>query len=153
MVNADPRFLWPYPSFLLTTNRFDSIFADVLGAPQTLTPLARDVFLGLRTRKSQHSSSALRSPVSLGVLTDARHCHAFPSRTAWFKQIRGTRGAPKCRLRSYHPRYCDDMTGSIRDDLHRLSGTLTFLLFLIPAPTGVFHFRTVGLRLHSVGDR
>jgi hypothetical protein len=57
-------------SFLLTTDLFDSIFADVLGAPQTLTPLARDAFLGThsRTHESQHSSSALpplRSPVSL----------------------------------------------------------------------------------------
>jgi hypothetical protein len=30
---------------------------------------------------------------------------AFPSRNAWFKQVCSTRGAPNCRLRSYHTRH------------------------------------------------
>jgi hypothetical protein len=144
MLNADcPALLAPL-SFLLTTNLSDTIFGDVLGAPQTLTrPTSRDAFLArviAALDESQHALSALRSPISLslegltlglarggeggaaprpglsprkfGVITRDRSCQAFPRWNAWFKQVRGTTGTPKCRLRSYDARYCPVWSGT-----------------------------------------
>jgi hypothetical protein len=41
-----------------------------------------------------------------------RSCHAFPRWNTWFKQVRGTTGTPKCRLRSYDARYCPVWSGT-----------------------------------------
>ena len=45
-------------------------------------------------------------PAKFGVLMGARRCGDFPSRNPWLRLVRGTRGASKCRSRSYHTRYC-----------------------------------------------
>ena len=52
------------------------------------------------------------SPRNSAVLTGARRCRAFPSLNAWLKPVRGTRGTPKCRLRSYLTRYCPAWSGT-----------------------------------------
>ena len=49
--------------------------------------------------RRRHRTTAVGTwPAQFGVLTGAHRCRAFPNRNASFKQVCGTRGAPKCKI-------------------------------------------------------